>query len=58
MAKSGAPRRFPTWGLILLLAIVLLVVAFGLFKRRGARKPPPIPATSLAPAPTPAGRTA
>jgi hypothetical protein len=39
-------RPFPTLGLLLIVAIVLAVIAFGLFKRKGARKPPPLPADS------------
>lgn len=42
-------RRVPGFGFFVFLAIVIAVIAFGLFKRRGARKPPPIPAESSAP---------
>jgi hypothetical protein len=39
-------RPFPLLGILLVVAIVLAVIAFGLFKRKGARKPPPLPAES------------
>lgn len=35
--------RISRFGLLLTLAIILAVIAFGVFKRKGARKPPPIP---------------
>lgn len=41
-----AKRHRPTFGLLVFIAIILLVVAFGLFKRKGARKPPPPPVES------------
>jgi hypothetical protein len=42
-------RRVPLFGILVFLAVILAVVAFGLFKRRGARRPPPVPAESSAP---------
>ena len=48
-AASPPKRRVPLFGILVCLAVVLAVVAFGLFRRRGARKPPPIPAESSAP---------
>lgn len=47
MNVKGSPRRIPWFGLLLALAIALAVVAFGVFKRKGARKPPPIPEAAL-----------
>ena len=43
MAHGGSKRKVNWLGLTLTLAIILAVIAFGLFKRKGARKPPPIP---------------
>ena len=37
------PRKISRLGVVLTLAIILAVIAFGMFKRKGARKPPPIP---------------
>jgi hypothetical protein len=48
-------RRISRLGLVLILAIALAVIAFGLFKRKGARKPPPIPQDATGLNPTPAG---
>lgn len=43
MATGRSKRRISWLGLTLTLAIILAVIAFGVFKRKGARKPPPIP---------------
>ena len=44
MNEQNAPRRRVPWVVLLVaMAIVLAIVAFGLFKRKGGRKPPPIP---------------
>ena len=43
MANGGSKRKVSRLGLFLTLAIILAVIAFGMFKRKGARKPPPIP---------------
>lgn len=43
MTTDRPARRVSRLGLVLTLAIILAVIAFGLFKRKGARKPPPIP---------------
>jgi hypothetical protein len=44
MTNPRLARRIPWMGMLLALVIALAVLAFGLFKRKGARKPPPIPA--------------
>lgn len=41
--KTQRRRKISRLGVVLTLAILLAVIAFGLFKRKGARKPPPIP---------------
>ncbi len=43
MATGRSRGKVSRLGLLLTLAIILAVIAFGVFKRKGARKPPPIP---------------
>ena len=43
MVLGRSEGRISRLGLLLTLAILLAVIAFGVFKRKGARKPPPIP---------------
>jgi preprotein translocase subunit SecG len=43
MTDRGSGRRISRLGVILTLAILIAVIAFGVFKRKGARKPPPLP---------------
>ena len=56
MTGKEPGRRKSRLGVVLILAIALAVIAFGLFKRKGARKPPPIPQDATSWSPTP-GRT-
>ena len=42
--ETGSKRTIPWAGWLLVVAIALAILAFGMFKRKGARKPPPIPA--------------
>jgi len=41
--NSSGRRPIPWVGLGVVLAIALAIMAFGLFKRKGGGKPPPIP---------------
>lgn len=43
MAAGGSKGKVSRLGLLLTLVIILAVIAFGVFKRKGARKPPPVP---------------